>query len=121
VPYDFQLTPETVLLLVNAYWQFIDGFPFFRSWPACAVCRSTLRVDGTPYHALVYSRWNFHPAKRGSTFPLRCDVITKCPRCSRTQPFGVVMPPDVTPERKGSWTIHEVRALQPDDASPRRK
>jgi hypothetical protein len=52
---------------------------------------------------LVCKDWKFHRRTTGTAHPWRCDVKLKCIDCSVVPIYGVVVPKEMTPIRRGEW------------------
>jgi hypothetical protein len=52
---------------------------------------------------MVLKDWKFHRRTTSTAHPWRCDVKLKCIDCSVVPIYGVVVPKEMTPIRRGEW------------------
>lgn len=81
---------DAVEQAVLEVWTFESGFPTIRDDAdvSCGYCGGRLLIRWWRYFAKEDRHKNI-------TTPYRCDVSTKCCRCSALGTFGVVVPRDV--------------------------
>jgi hypothetical protein len=92
-----QLFPDVHAADVSArvalFWDLDWPLPVTREQQLCAGCA----------FALILKDWKFHRRTTDTAHPWRCDVRLKCTGCSEVRIYGVVVPKEMTPIRRGEW------------------